>query len=128
MGRDRFTPLRGEWDSHKHFVLSEDFTYRATFGDITAPAGFVTDFDSVPRLPLAYWLTKGRTRRAPVVHDYLYDVQEIAGVQISRRLADAIFLEAMVDEGVRPAARYAIWLGVRVGGWLPWWRHRRRRH
>ena len=39
---------------------------------ITLPRGFVTDYDSVPRLPLAYWLLGGKRHKAAVVHDFLY--------------------------------------------------------
>lgn len=125
MRRARFSPLRGHWIDHRSFVLDEEFRYRSTYGEITVPAGFVTDFDSVPRLPLAFWLTKGRSRLAPVIHDWLYSEQRIGPISVSRGLADRIFLEAMEDEGVGRAARFTIWAGVRAWGWLPWRRHGR---
>jgi hypothetical protein len=121
MRRDRFTALRGYWDGEE-FVTDEDFTYRSEEGDITVPAGFRTDFDSVPRLPLAYWLTKGRTLRGAVIHDWLYSCQQIDSKPISRAKADSVFLQAMSDEGAGPT-RYAIWLGVRIGGLGIWRRH-----
>lgn len=124
MRRARFTPLRGHYDGPR-FVLDEPLTYRSTYGEITVPAGFVTDFDSVPRLPLAYWLAKGRTILGAVVHDWLYSAQAIAGIRIDRRLADRVFLEAMEDEGVGRLARRTIWAGVRAGGWRRWGQARR---
>ena len=86
---------------------------------ILVEAGFRTDFDSVPRLPLAYWLTGDTGRAAAVVHDYLYRTG-----CVPRELADAIFFEAMMVSGV-PAWRARLkWIGVRAGGWSAWrdWR------
>ena len=39
--------------------------------NIMVPRGFVTDFASVPRIPLAYLAMGGIGERAAVVHDYL---------------------------------------------------------
>lgn len=41
------------------------------FNGFTIPSGFVTDFDSIPRLPVAFDYFKGRTRAAALIHDYL---------------------------------------------------------
>ena len=83
---------------------------------ITVPAGFVTDFASVPRLPFAYWLA-GNTAHAPaVVHDYLYQTQ----ITKDRGLADAIFLEAMAVEGDPWWRRRLMWSAVRAVGQAPW--------
>ena len=43
---------RGEW------ALDEDFSYYSDVArmKITAPKGFHTDFASVPRLPIVFWL------------------------------------------------------------------------
>lgn len=120
MWHKKFTRLVGHWTANKAFVLDAPFTYISRVGSIVVPKGFVTDFDSVPRLPLAYWLAKGRTRLAPVIHDYLYATHALDGVPISRRFADQLFLEAMVDESVGRAARRMIWAGVRAGGFLAW--------
>lgn len=54
-------------------LLSPFGFYSAEF-DITvcAPPGFVTDFSSVPRLPVAYWLTGGTGNQESVPHDVGY--------------------------------------------------------
>lgn len=87
---------------------------------MTVPAGFETDLDSVPRLPLAYWLMKGRAFKSAVLHDYLYYVG------YPREFADDVMFGAMVSEGVCDATRRAIYAGLRVGGWAAYNKHRER--
>jgi hypothetical protein len=78
--------------------------------------GFLTDLASIPWL--FQWLLPrvGRWDRAAVIHDYLYSIQTHP-----RHLCDAILREAMQADGV-DWRRWLIWAGVRVGGWLPWYR------
>lgn len=82
-------------------------------GLIEVPAGFETDFASVPRLPLAYALAGNTARKAAVIHDFLY--QDPA---TERDDADAVFLEAMQVSGMPWWRRGPMWLGVRCFGWL----------
>lgn len=91
---------------------------------IEVPTGYRTDFASVPRLPLIYWRTGGRATIPAIIHDWLYDC---ATQCISRRTADAIFLEAMrlMGDPPWPTTRALMWLGVRVGGWRGWSRDSR---
>lgn len=90
-------------------------------GDVVAvPAGFVTDFASVP-WPL--WIIEpplGDAGKAAVLHDWLYETGER-----SRREADAILLEAMTVLEVAPWKRRLIYLAVRLFG-RPGYQHRRR--
>ena len=76
------------------------------------PAGFITDFASIPR-PL--WSVighpAGRYAQAAVLHDWLYRCG-----QVSRSRADAIFREAMEVLGVPTWQRWAMWAAVRIGG------------
>lgn len=86
------------------------------------PVGFASDFDSVPRLPFVYWRLKSRAPvDAAVLHDWLYR----QGTP-SRAEADHVFYVAMATRGVPWRYRFPIWLGVRLGGWLPWRRYRKR--
>jgi hypothetical protein len=84
---------------------------------VEVPAQFLTDFTSVPR-PF-WWLFPpwGRYGNAAVVHDFCY--WRHTG---KRAEADAIFLEAMAVLGVGAITRHVLYLGVRLGGWWPWWR------
>lgn len=80
------------------------------FGGHVVPAGFVTDLDSVKRWPVIYWLLKGRSVEAAIVHDYLY--YEGAG----KKLADSEFLRLMELEGVSARYRKFIYFGVKFFG------------
>lgn len=81
---------------------------------ITVPVGFVTDFASVPRLPLAYLMAGDTAHEAAVVHDWLYTSHEV-----DRATADAVFAEAMrVSDPSAPAG--LMWLAVRVAGGGSW--------
>lgn len=84
------------------------------FNGFTIPKGFISDLDSVPRLPFAFEVFKSRTRAAALIHDFLYSIG------YPRDLADRIFLRFMVAEGV--PCRYAIpiFWAVRCFGWLAW--------
>ena len=104
-----------EFVDGRHWLLVEDLSYELPDGQgsIVVPAGFLTDFASIPR-PL--WSLVGDPggpwAPAAVVHDYLYRT----GL-MPRAEADAIFYEAMAAEGIRTTKRWLMWLAVRVGGW-----------
>lgn len=76
----------------------------------TVPAGFVTDLDSVPRVPIVHATFKGRAIVSAVIHDYLYHSGR------TRSYADKAFLSAMEREGVRRCYRYPIYWAVRLFG------------
>lgn len=80
---------------------------------VTVPAGFPTDFASVPRLPFAYLLFGGDVgdNAAATVHDFLYGLGTVP-----RATCDAVFREAMQAEGVAGWRRWPMWLGVRLFG------------
>ncbi len=78
-------------------------------GDIVVPIGFVTDFASVPRLPLVWWLAGATAQRAAVVHDYLYRKGKF-----NRKIADRVFREAMQASGLNIVHRNLMYLGVRA--------------
>ncbi len=80
-------------------------------GDIIVPTGFVTDFASVPRLPLVWWLAGATAQKAAVVHDYLYRKGKY-----SRKVADRVFREAMQASGLNIVHRNLMYLGVRALG------------
>jgi hypothetical protein len=107
------TPLRVE-KKNGTWVLLDCLHYQSDAIEriIYVPRGFETDFASVPRLPLMFWLLGDRAQGAAVVHDFLYRSE-----LVSRRLADAVFYEAARVEGVDLPSSWLFWLGVRVGGW-----------
>lgn len=108
-------------DGHR-FQLDEELTYAvgAEFSRelITVPAGFITDFASVPML-VQIFLPKSIGRRAAILHDYLYHTKGECG-RYNRRESDGIFLEALAVLKVPWLQRYSLYWGVRFGGWAVW--------
>mgnify|MGYP001568745534 FL=1 len=105
------TELRMEYLGDGTWKLLTPFVARIDGEPYVVPADTETDLDSVPRLPLAYWLAKGRAVKSAVLHDWLYRLQK------PRQWADDVMLAAMEAEGVNGFMRRLIWAGVRAGGW-----------
>ena len=82
------------------------------YGEIIVPVGFLSDFASVPRLPLVYALFGNTSHKSATLHDFLYS----KGTQFSREAADALFFEAMKSRGQSKWRRYPMWWAVRVFG------------
>lgn len=99
-------------DSGQEWTLDSAFSYDSSVGTLTVPAGFVTDFASVPRLFWNILPPFGRYGKAAIVHDYLYRTPGY----VSRPVADALFLEAMKVLGVGRLIRYTMYLAVRAFG------------
>lgn len=79
---------------------------------IRVPPGFVTDFASVPRIPLAFFLFGGIGDYAATCHDWLYTTREYP-----REICDAIFREILLHVDKTSAFRAnGMHLGVRLGG------------
>jgi hypothetical protein len=118
------TPLKVEpLDDGKRWMLCEEFCYdvgsEGSADRITVPAGFKTDFASVPRPFWSLFPPWGTYGKASVLHDWLYWEQ-----RRPRGACDAIFLEAMGVLGVSAAVRYSLYSAVRTWGWLSWRKHR----
>jgi len=112
---------------------------------IKVPAGFVTDFASIPNFLITIlglvslflgnylnieWLfilgiisilsasimpNSGKYGKAAVIHDYLYHAKER-----SRKMSDLIFLEAMEESNVNLVERTVMYRAVRWFGFLSW--------
>jgi hypothetical protein len=82
---------------------------------VSVPAGFVTDFASIPR-PLWTALPRdGDYVWAAVVHDYLYWYQTT-----TKDTADDVLNAAMIDFKIPDLERLAIYQGVHLGGTSSW--------
>lgn len=104
--------------------LKEDLVYKGDIVDLVyVPAGFITDFASVPRVPFIFDVLGDIAHRSAVLHDYLYYCGNV-----SRYTADRVLLEAMKVDGVAPWKRQQIFWGVRIGGWKAWNEHRKAGH
>jgi len=99
--------------------LVEPFEYYIDEPDgekIVVPAGFRTDFASIPRFAWSIigspW---GKYGKAAVIHDYGY-----FKTLYTRKKVDRIFLEAMKTLGVGWLKRRTMWLAVRIGAGKIW--------
>jgi len=90
----------------------EPLVYRGRHDTFVVPAGFRTDFATVPRVVV--WLIPrfGRYTLAAVLHDWLVTVGLLAGV-VSSRDADGIFRRVLAELDVPPVRRWLMWCGVR---------------
>ena len=82
---------------------------------VDVPAGFETDFASVPRI---FWIIlppAGEYTPAAVVHDSLYNTH-----LMDRAKADRVFLEAMKVLKVPLWKRRIMYRAVRIGGGFVW--------
>lgn len=102
------TPLQLVYEDGRNYMLLSAFQYDSSLGTIGVPAGFITDFASIPEFLWNILPPTGKYGKAAVVHDYLYRTPEAA----SKEIADAIFLEAMKALGVGWFTRYAMYWGV----------------
>lgn len=106
------TKLRTEQTTRTWFKLTDDLV----FGDIVVPKGFDTNYASIEvfhnifLFPI-FALFAGYGNYASTVHDYLYS-RQVYG----RKECDAIFYEALREEGVAKWRAWLMWAGVRIGG------------
>ena len=101
------------------FKLQYAFTQRSKKYNrvIHVPRNFVTDFASIPRIASLIIAKLGRHTKASVIHDWLYQRHPIG---FSRKLADDLFLDGMLDLGVKPWRAHLMYRAVRLSGWMAW--------
>lgn len=122
----KISPMRGEnWEYRR---LLADYTYRMSpdARRIIVPAGFSTDYASIPRIFRPWIPTWGRYGPAAIVHDYLYDrggqikipdpKASTQSVRNTRKRADKIFLIAMQQLNVGWIKRHVMYRAVRLFG------------
>ena len=89
-------------------------------GEITVPAGFITDLTSVPPLFRLFVSRAGPWLEAAVVHDYLYIAWQLVDGRgprdLDRKFADDIMFAAMKEANVSAWRRWGIYLALRVAG------------
>lgn len=92
---------------------------------ITIPAGFRTDFATVPRLLRGIVWGSGNHNLATLIHDWLYDNQySISGGldwKRDRDFADKEMLHWLERSGCSKVKRYAMYYACRIGG-RSWWK------
>lgn len=105
----------------KTWVLRKRFSYdvgeEGSGETVKVPAGFITDFASVPRVLWTLVPKWGKYGNAAVIHDYLYWVQP---EEYSKDRVDEIFLESMLVLGVGRAKAKTLYYAVSICGGLSW--------
>jgi hypothetical protein len=96
------------------WALVDDLVYQGRWDRFVVPAGFRTDFASVPRV--VTWLIPrfGVYTLAAILHDWLC-TEGIRSGAVSARDADGIFRRVMRESGVPVLRRWLMWAGVRWG-------------
>lgn len=113
------TKLRVEAIDSKYVRLTKPFVFVSRVlkdngygGMVIMPVGFTFDYESIPRIPIVYLLLAHTSKRGGAVHDYLYRKDSIPIV--TRKIADQVYLEIMIE---RKNAKWRRWLkyyGVRI--------------
>jgi hypothetical protein len=98
-------------------VLQRPMSYQIgkTRDSIVVPAGFVTEFASIPRALWSELSPVGEHTLAAIVHDYLYWFQPC-----EREETDNLLMIAMSQNGVSDLRRGAVYAGVRIGSADAW--------
>lgn len=94
--------------------LTKDLAYKHKLSGKTfvVPKGFKTDFASIPRIFWNIVAPLGKHTLPSVLHDYLYEYGASLGV--SRKEADKIFWDAMIESHVAQITANVMWFCVRV--------------
>lgn len=96
------------------FQLIFEYIYKTKSYLILVPAGFITDFASIPKIFHSLILPYGKHTAASVIHDWLYS--EKCYYKFTRLEADRMFLEIMHENGVNFFQAYLMYIAVRIFG------------
>jgi len=143
-------PLMLEYIDGRFYKVTAPFTYHVGAPEgttvVEVPAGFITDFASIPRILWSWIPPTGWYGKIAVIHDKLYQDGKIGDLVIPQIYADQVLNEGMVilasawvlEHGrTEPGQPYvprgefktliereAIYRGVRLGGRFTWNRYR----
>lgn len=105
----------------RRFELLEDLIYETEAGSLyVVPAGFVTDWASIPRV---FWLIVSPFECVPeaTLHDYLYWLRGGDPYLVTREQADMRFLVTLRDRRDLPEWKcVGMWRAVRWFGGIGW--------
>jgi Protein of unknown function (DUF1353) len=97
----------------RFWELVVPITYDGNADSFSVPAGFQTDFASVPR-PLVWLLPRyGAYTKSAILHDFLCTT-----AVVSRADADGLFRRSMRELGVPFVRRWMMWAAVRLASRL----------
>ena len=107
----RVIVLNQERGGEGEFQLEDDEHFDTIIGEVTIPAGFITDFASIPRI--ARWLLPqtGHSARAALLHDWLLERGETLAI---RRSATRVFNDELKKAGSGVVRRWIMVAAVAV--------------
>jgi hypothetical protein len=121
----RSKPMRSERVRDGKRMLLRELVLELPDGRYTAPAGFVTDYSSIPWWG-AWFVHWSKVDLAGIVHDQLYAHGRMHDRVIRRHEADRVWREVAMA-GTHRANTLQAWVGwgvLRLGGWLYWYPYR----
>lgn len=109
-----YNTLKVEKISSNEWKLLDDLVYiDEKHGPIGIPVNYVTDFASVPRLPIVFDFFGGMAHAAGTVHDYLYD-----NGKLTKSECDMVFYRALRDDGIGLVRSYIMYSAVKLFGFI----------
>ena len=99
--------------SDERWALVEPVTYEGNTDTFVVPAGFQTDFASVPRAFVWLLPRYGKYTKAAILHDWL--CARVREGTFDRADADGLFRRSMRELGVPFVRRWLMWAAVRWG-------------
>ena len=107
-------------------VTSPVMCYDTDGSRYVIPAGFVSNFASIPRILFLFFAPHGLSAIPSIKHDYRYI--HLIGVEKhgfwkARAAADRQYRLDLLDEGMGCCGAWLMWLGVRALGWYNWGQH-----
>jgi Protein of unknown function (DUF1353) len=122
------TPLIVEYLDGRNWRLMQEFDFASEVLEriVRVPAGFVTDFASIPRVFWSLLPPTGKYGKAAVIHDDAYQFPGMVAPAITRIQADRLFREGMNALRVAPFTKWTLFVGVRAFGWRTWNAYRRK--
>ena len=113
-------------DGDAQWTLERPLVYQGRYEPFRVPAGFSTDFATIPQILRWFIGRTGSHTRAAILHDWLVTTGVDTGV-VSHRDADGIFRRVLRETGTPFLRRWIMWCGVRYGSLAGgrrdgWWR------
>lgn len=129
----RLRPPIGQRRARFELLTARAFWCARIGRTVIVPKGFVTDFASVPWFAWPLLPPLGSYAPAALLHDYVYFLKGrlTESVILSRKEADILFRDIMIDLGVGGITRRMIYGAVRMGGRSIWkrrpphWKYRK---
>jgi ABC-type glucose/galactose transport system permease subunit len=116
------SPLELEYVDGRCWKVTAEFDFASDVLEhiVRIPAGFITDFASIPRLFWNILPPTGTYGKAAVIHDMLYQHPECITPTATEKQANSVLLEGMITLHTGWLTALVIYTGVKFFGWFAW--------